>query len=432
MTDSMGDGLSEVNGGKLSLELDHLYRFVGAVGSNLDVDTLADDALSPLLTMGRGNKVLIVIINDQNDNTIIKQRGWPSLTTITFKSRDIADLGLEAIGYGSSEEVPAPFGELLGKEPGSWAIIPLAAYGRQLGLVMVGREDEPFNASTLKLLNTAGRQLAMAVENSRLFGDLQQSYQRLMDAQEELIQSERLAALGGLAATMAHEIRNPLATIFSSLSQIRKHAQITGDSATLLEIAEEEAIRLNRMVGGLLEFARPRIPRIEEVQPLDIVNEVIEGVVGNPEFQKGVELSATVIGKDKDFVARLDPELFRRAVLHLVNNGVAAVESGEGKVSVELQAGKGEDEEMSLAVVDNGCGISPGIRHNAFEPFFSTQPSGIGLGLPVVKRIAEDHRGSIVIDSKPGEGTRVQLLFRPNPRSSMDSPEKRDEQKGKI
>ncbi len=429
----MGNSLSgpdekaeETNGGTLSLELDHLYRFVGAVGSNLDVDTLADDALSPLLTMGRGNKVLLVVMGDPvKDDINIKQRGWSNLTTMTFNPRDIADLGLEAIGYDTSEEVPAPFDEMLGEEPGPWAIIPLAAYGRQLGLVIIGREDEPFSTSTLKLLNTAGRQLAMAVENSRLFGDLQRSYQRLMDAQEELIQSERLAALGGLAATMAHEIRNPLATIFSSLSQIRKHAQITGDSATLLEIAEEEAIRLNRMVGGLLEFARPRIPRIEEVQPFDIVNEVIEGIASNPEFPKSVELTATVIGKDKNFVARLDPELFRRAVLHLVNNGVAAVESAEGKVSVELQAGASEDEEMTLTVIDNGCGISPGTKQNAFEPFFSTQPSGIGLGLPVVKRIVEDHRGSIVVDSTPGEGTRVHLLFRPNPRSGMgESPEK--------
>ncbi|MCP4605761.1 MAG: hypothetical protein GY847_35445 [Proteobacteria bacterium] len=402
-------------------ELDYLYRFAGAVGSNLDVDTLLDDSLPTLLTMSRANRILVALFADKEaERVIIKQRGLPDLPEIELLPQTAAALGTDAVGYLDSKELPKPFNKALAATDGPWAVIPLSAYGRQLGLLVLGRSGETFDETTLKLLNTAGRQLAMAVENSRLFDNLQQSYGRLVDTQEELIQTERLAALGGLAATMAHEIRNPLATIFSSLSQIRKHAQITGDSATLLEIAEEEAIRLNRMVGGLLEFARPRIPRVVEIRPGDIVKEIIQTVSNSAEFPEGAELA--LAPEAEDIVATLDPDLFRRTIQHLVANSVAAIEPEKGKISIGIEEVIDPDEGISVTVCDNGSGINPEVFSNVFEPFFTTRPSGVGLGLPVVKRIVEDHGGFVEIDSAPGRGTRIQMLFSKKARGQSREP----------
>ncbi len=394
---------------RLGLKLDHLYRFAGTVGRNLDVKTLITDTLGPLLTMANAEKVLVALVEgDGFENSTIRQIGWDRQPQIESLPRAIAVLENDASSYSSTGDLPGFLSHAFAETEGAWALVPLFAYGQQLGLLILSRTNEPFSVATLKLLNAAGRQLALAVGNSRLFTDLQASYRQLMDAQEELIKSERLAALGGLAATMAHEIRNPLATIFSALSQIRKHTDMSGDSATLLEIAEEEALRLNRMVGGLLEFARPRIPRFEEVRPADVVSEVIKATLGKEDLPKGIELE--LVPGAEDIVTKLDPELLKRALQNLAANAVAAIESGKGKIAVEVKKTDREGE-LIITVSDNGCGITTDVKHSVFEPFFSTQPSGIGLGLPIVKRIVEDHRGSVEIDSEEGVGTTVKLVF---------------------
>jgi signal transduction histidine kinase len=192
---------------------------------------------------------------------------------------------------------------------------------------------------------------------------------------------------------------------------------MSGDSATLLEIAEEEALRLNRMVGGLLEFARPKIPRFEEVRPADVVTEVINATLGKEDFPKGIELE--LVPGAAGIETKLDPELLKRVLQNLTANAVAAVESGKGKIAFEVKK-TDNDGEIIITVSDNGCGITTDVKHSVFEPFFSTQPSGIGLGLPIVKRIVEDHRGSVEIDSEEGAGTKVRLVFRAKNESPSD------------
>jgi signal transduction histidine kinase len=397
---------------RLGLELDHLYRFAGTVGTNLNVETLITDTLGPLLAMAKAEKVVVALVEgDESENSTIRQIGWAEPLEMKSLRQAIAMLGNEAAGYTGAADLPASLFQVFSETEGVWALVPLFAYGQQLGLLILSRANEPFSVATLKLLNTAGRQLALAVENSRLFADLQMSYRQLMNAQEEFIKSERLAALGGLAATMAHEIRNPLATIFSALSQIRKHTEMSGDSATLLEIAEEEALRLNRMVGGLLEFARPKIPRFEDVRPADVVTEVMKATLNKEELPRGIELE--MVPGAENLMAKLDPELLKRALQNLMTNALAAVESGKGKITVEVQK-TDQEGEIIITVSDNGCGITADVKHSVFEPFFSTQPSGIGLGLPIVKRIVEDHKGSVEIDSEEGIGTKVKLLFGAN------------------
>jgi signal transduction histidine kinase len=147
------------------------------------------------------------------------------------------------VGFDSVEDLPGSLRTKLGKLPGPLAVVPLWAHAHLRGVAVLIRAEGTFSPSILKLLTAAGRQLALAAENSQLLSDLQNSFRKLLDTQEELIRSERLAAISQLSATMAHEIRNPLATIFSAVSQIRKHGNVEGTFATLLDIAEEEATR---------------------------------------------------------------------------------------------------------------------------------------------------------------------------------------------
>ena len=140
---------------------------------------------------------------------------------------------------------------------------------RALGLFALGRRRPvPFREVELQLLSAVASQLGVAVENSRLFEDLTRSYADLGRAQKQLVHRERLAALGELSAVVAHEVRNPLGVIFNSLGSLHHLLRPEGDARLLLEVIQEEADRLNRIVGDLLDFARPAEPAIR-AEPLD-------------------------------------------------------------------------------------------------------------------------------------------------------------------
>ncbi|MDD5306267.1 MAG: ATP-binding protein [Deltaproteobacteria bacterium] len=224
---------------------------------------------------------------------------------------------------------------------------------------------------------------------------------------------EAVELLSKFAATMAHEIRNPLATIFSALSQVRKHGQVVGDSATLLNIAEEEALRLNRMVAGLLEFARPRPPKLRGGRPLEAVSDAVNAFRRQECLPEDLDLA--VEGGGEQLLAWLDADHIQRALQHLLDNAVHAPGPGPRRVRARVLAHEGPPQKVIVEVEDDGAGIPRDFMDRVFDPFFSSKPSGIGLGLPVVRRIAEDHGGRVEIDSVPGKGTRVRIFLEPAP-----------------
>jgi signal transduction histidine kinase len=235
-------------------------------------------------------------------------------------------------------------------------------------------------------------------ENARLYEDLRQSYADLAHAQEQLIHQERLAALGQLAAVIAHEVRNPLGVIFNSLGALRRLVHPQGDAKMLLDIVGEEADRLNRIVGDLLDFARPATPRLR-AEPLDrVLDDAAQAAIA--EAGGRVELVRDV-PPDLPPVP-MDARLVRQAALNVMSNAVQAMGAG-GTLTVRARA---EDGAVRVEIADTGSGIPEEVRHRIFEPFFTTRATGTGLGLAVVKRILDDHRGTIEVESVEGAGTR--------------------------
>lgn len=401
-----------------SRELDQLCRFAATLGTTLDVDTLIQDSLEPLLSMSGADRMMIALARTDARLLIpVASYKWQMNSSVKgLPAPPVASLGTESKAFDSISELPPQLSSKLGDSVGPIAAVPLWAHAHLRGVIVLQRMRDRFSSHSLKLLTASGRQLALAVENSQLLSDLQQSYRKLMDTQEGLIRAERLAALGQLSATMAHEIRNPLATIFSAISQIRKHSQADGVSATLLDIAEEEAVRLNSMVGGLLEFARPRKPVFEDDSILAIVRDVIEN---SAEFQDLEDRRISIVVKeDSDEVNLLcDRELIHRAVDLVVSNAIYALEENGGQIDIKVE------KVLTGALIeirDSGQGIPTELLTKIYEPFFSTKPSGTGLGLPTVKRIAEDHSGTVEIVSELGTGTVVRLFINVNRRNALD------------
>jgi signal transduction histidine kinase len=279
------------------------------------------------------------------------------------------------------------------------AAVPLRLRSKVLGALAVGfrsRRDPP--PSSIDLLQAMAAHFAAAIEMHHLIGDLRKRVGEMTQLSGQLVQRERLAALGELAAIVAHEVRNPLGVIFNSLSSLRRMAGAQRDARMLLDIVSEECDRLNRIVGDLLDFARPSSPALEPAPLAPVIENAIAAALGDARSRV-----ATV----QDVPATLPPVpmdeiLMRQALYNLATNGVQAMPGG-GTLTVRARLDGGS---VVVEVSDTGAGIPENVRRRIFEPFFTTKATGTGLGLAVVKRIVvDDHHGEIDVVSAPGAGS---------------------------
>jgi signal transduction histidine kinase len=235
--------------------------------------------------------------------------------------------------------------------------------------------------------------------------ELRSSHAELRVVQSELVSKNQLAAVGELAAAIAHEVRNPLAVIVNAVAGLRRVSGSEEDRGILLSIVDEEAARLNRLVTDLLRFARPvnvkrspvslgELAKRSRSQILD-GHEVVVSIAADPEIQ----------------TVWVDPNLFRLVFDNLVQNACQSMRGG-GRVDILVTRGLlPTGAAVSIQIKDHGHGMEPEVRERALDPFFTTRPSGTGLGLPIVQRIVEAHGGELVIESQEGEGTSVTLLL---------------------
>jgi signal transduction histidine kinase len=236
--------------------------------------------------------------------------------------------------------------------------------------------------------------------------ELRHSYAELRLVQNELVSKKQLAAVGELAAAIAHEVRNPLAVIVNAVAGLRRSAVRDEDRTMLLGIVDEEAARLNRLVTDLLRFARPVSVKRSPVSLLELANRSRSSAM--------LDGHQIVVRMDEDPELQtvwVDPSLLRLVFDNLVENACQAMKAG-GTVEIAVHRGQLRgDAAVRIEIADSGGGMEQGVRERALDPFFTTRPSGTGLGLPIVHRIVEAHGGEIHLDSEEGQGTTVTLLL---------------------
>ncbi len=217
--------------------------------------------------------------------------------------------------------------------------------------------------------------------------------------QERLVQQEKLAGIGRLAAGVAHEINNPLAVILGYARLLRKRAE--GALREDLQVIEDETLRAKLIVDGLLDLSRPVVVHPEPVDLRGLADEVVSRLAGTKALE-GVE--ARVSGEG---LAAGDPQKLRQVLVNLVKNAAEAAGPG-GRVEIAVA---GSAERVRVSVSDTGPGLSEEVRAHLFEPFFSRKDGGTGLGLAVSKGIVEAHRGTLEADAPPGGGARFTLAL---------------------
>jgi PAS domain S-box-containing protein len=267
-------------------------------------------------------------------------------------------------------------------------------------LVIASRMMKEFFAAELNLLAAVANQIAITIDKSRLLEETREAYESLRHTQEQLLQSEKMAAVGQLISGVAHELNNPLTAILGYSELLKSEENIGGRGADYLDKLHKQAQRTHHIVQNLLSFARQRKPEREQTQ----LNRVVEETLALREY----DLRSNHIDVHRDLDPKL-PEIsadfhqLQQVILNILNNAVDAVLEGERKAEiwVHTSAGKGC---VRIAITDNGPGVTN--PHRVFDPFYTTKPvgKGTGLGLSICYGIVKEHGGEIQVRNETSGG----------------------------
>jgi signal transduction histidine kinase len=249
---------------------------------------------------------------------------------------------------------------------------------------------------------------------------------RLVAAEERADHAERLAALGRVATALAHEIRNPLGSISGCIQLLRVSPALSEEDRRLCAIIVSEASRLEDLVSDMMNLARPRRPQLSCVDAAATARDVVALAAQSGRAVSDVRVSYE--GAERALVSA-DAAQLRQLIWNLVRNAVQASSAGrEVRVSVRI-LGSGEDSTAQLTVQDEGVGLSEQAKERIFDAFFTTRAQGTGVGLAVVKRIADDHRFEIAVESQSGRGATFRVQLGPLIRLPIGTPIVREERR---
>jgi len=397
------------------LRLRHTETLVAvsqAVGATLDLSEVlrratremvralgGDTGVAWLVTPGTQQLVPLVGYHVPKD-LVAKAPGLSLRRDTPFFERLRAHGTLAESDSASGEWADMPMGRLIDHK--SILIQPMFWKGHVMGgfTVLWTRDRHRFSSDELRLAEGIALQGALAVENSRLFEGVKEQMAELKRTQAQLVQSTKLAAIGELAANIAHEINNPLTTVLGFASFLTERIPPSDPMREELGLIQEEASRARDIVRDLLQFSRQRDFSLESAD----VNTVLEQVVSMVRRQ-GALNAITVQERYAPNLptVELDVSRIKQVFLNIINNAVYVMPNG-GSLTIRTEAANGG---VRIAFEDTGPGIAPEHRDRIFDPFFTTKPevSGTGLGLSVSLGIVQSHGGTIEVDTEVGRGS---------------------------
>jgi two-component system sensor histidine kinase PilS (NtrC family) len=309
--------------------------------------------------------------------------------------------------------------ELTGREPRDMLDKPVQVLIGESFWTRILNADLLRNARALRheewvaLPNATMRYLGFSI--SPLLGQNQQllgyiiSFQDLTEIirlEEEVRLKERMAAIGRMAAGIAHEIRNPLMAMQGSVEILRSHANLPEKDERLLSILIRESDRLNKFVEDFLNFARPRQYTKHLIDLVPVLRDSVILLRNSPEIRERHSVKLNIEAQTIRILG--SAEQLNQVFWNLAQNAIRAMPSG-GELKIGIR--KASDGIGEIVFQDNGIGMSPAEKDQIFQPFHSGFKGGLGLGLSIIFQIMEDHRGKISFESEKGKGTKVSLTF---------------------
>lgn len=295
----------------------------------------------------------------------------------------------------------------LSHDPGvhSFATVPLWGKGKVIGVLLVDNlyNQNPITEEDLHFLSMFSNQAGLAIENALLYRKLEEIHQQLKEAQTLSVQREKIVALEELAAAVAHEIKNPLVSIGGFTRRLNRAIPEEAPEKRYATTILKEVNRLERFLDDILAYTHRESIQFEPL-PIQGVLEDSLSMIVEGFSQEGIRLV-------KEFVEPLpkvigNPHQLKQAFFNLIDNACQAM-GRKGILSVRAYPTLVDgSSHVRVEIEDTGNGIDPEKLHHIFNPFYSTKPSSLGLGLPIVHKIITSHRGQIELENRPGKGAR--------------------------
>ncbi|MBI5204473.1 MAG: HAMP domain-containing protein [Nitrospirae bacterium] len=299
-----------------------------------------------------------------------------------------------------------PFGEIdKNLNVKNLMLIWIRQKGELLGAIRAAnKKSGDFSEEDSRILGILANNVSVALENAKLYENLRKQMAELKEAQEQLVQAAKLAAIGELASNIAHEINNPLTSILGYSELIKEETDINNIMRDI-EVIEKESLRARDIVHQLLEFSRKRPLEIKEIQINDIMSEVL-ALAAVPLKDSNIKLSKFY--GDIPLIEG-DANQLKQVFLNVINNAIFAMQGGG---SLGVTTAMMANDNVHIEIHDTGKGIPKEILQRIFEPFFTTkQEKGTGLGLSVSYKIIQSHNGRIDVESEEGRGTKFTIVL---------------------
>jgi len=411
---------------KRNIRLNILNSISETVSSSLNLDEILSSTIDKTLEVLESDSVRIYLLDDKKQIlNLVAHKGLSAklISKPFMKTRKPGDglLGQTIVdgetrlvdNYLRSQD---PYVDSMIEEGlHTTAYIPLSTKGELIGVMCVSSHyPVELAAEYIEFLTAIGNQIGVAVDNANLYENIKCAYEDLKDAQEQIVQTEKLASLGKLAATIAHEINNPLATVLTYIRLMIKLIDLNRfsperieDISRYLATMESETARCGEIVKNLLAFSRQSNMRIKSSSITDIIDKTLFLIAHDLQI-KGIQLRKNI---EPDLPnVQCDFQQIQQALLNLMYNATDAMLDG-GILTVTANRKAGTEKFLDVMISDTGFGITEEDREKIFDPFFTTKETGkgVGLGLSVVYGIITRHNGTIEVESKPGRGSTFKM-----------------------
>ncbi len=301
-----------------------------------------------------------------------------------------------------------PLQELLGTD--DFVVVPLISKNESIGLLIADNcvTHREIAEEDVQGLRVFAHQASAAIENAMLYQsledriqELQQAYKKLEENQKKLIRAERLAALGEMAAKVAHEIRNPLVSIGGFANLIDRKIGDNPEVKKYAGIIREQVLNLENILNNILNVSRPQEVSKTSFDVHQMIHKVIT-ILNTALQERGIRLMLTLNCSTP--VITGDERMLYHALLNLFKNAMEAFPDDQKERTIRLET-TCTDHYFEMALSDNGVGIPPALQEKVFQPFFTTKSGGTGLGLSIVQQIVQSHGGEILLKSQENNGT---------------------------
>lgn len=297
-----------------------------------------------------------------------------------------------------------------------FATVPLIVRDHVIGVIYVDNKynNVPINEDDMNFLQMFANQASLAIDTAILYSNLEQRNQELREVQDQLVQVEKLSALGKMAAAIAHEIRNPLICVGGFARRLLQDQSLTEKSKKYVNIISEEATRLEAILQDILSFSRESKMQYEECNLNAILKNVLD-VLAIEIQDRGIEVN-TCFHTELDIIIA-DAQQLRQVFMNLITNALQQLTGKKGLINIMTYNTLSSAGGVSIEISDNGGGIPPEIIDNIFNPFFTTKGTGTGLGLAIIRKIIDNHKGNINVRNRHRVGVTFVINLPVDPRN---------------